>query len=282
MVLCQQTLIPISSKSTGSTSSRSNASESLSISDGPSRLDIQLALSNSDNCTYALVDKPQKNKRTNGQVWERFKMVKRIEDNKMMQFAQCQDCDNIFTYKPQNGSNNLKVHSQKCIGNEDNFSSTQREAVNQIVKAKFGDASRKAVTKASVEMCALDLRPFIALSGVGFKGLLRVCMTLAQNVQGIINVDDILPHPVTVSRNVDFYAGEIRKCLAKEMKSVMDERVSVSFTTDMKTEDYTKTSYSALTSHYIDSKWNLRHPTMGCKEFQKTINTPQSTSRMIP
>ena len=204
----------------------------------------------------------------------------------MMQFAQCQDCDNIFTYKPQNGSNNLKVHSQKCIGNEDNFSSTQREAVNLIVKAKFGDAARKAVTKASVEMCALDLRPFIALSGVGFKGLLRVCMTLAQNVQGIINVDDILPHPVTVSRNVDFYAGEVRKCLAKEMKSVMDERVSVSFTTDMTTEDYTKTSYSALTSHYIDSKWNLRHPTMGCKEFPEdnqhtAVNIKNETLKIL-
>ena len=41
----------------------------------------------------------------------------------------------------------------------------------------------------------------------------------------------------------------------------------VSFATDKATKYYTKTLYSALTAHYIDPEWNLRHPTMGCKEF---------------
>ena len=41
----------------------------------------------------------------------------------------------------------------------------------------------------------------------------------------------------------------------------------IAFTTDMTTKDYTKISYSALTGHYIDPEWNLRHSTIKCQEF---------------
>ena len=266
MVLNQQTIFPCNSNSTGIAASSS--SEPSPMTDGPLRQDIQLALSNSADCTYTLVDKPQVHKRAIGDVWRTFKIVQRATDKKMMQFAQCQDCASVFSYKSQNGSNNLKTHSQTCTANADNVAKKRKKgSVNILLKAKFGEAEKKLITKASVQMCALDLRPFAAISGVGFKGLLGVCMNIAQNVQGKIDIDEILPHPSTVSRNVEILAGKVRKCLAEEMKSVMDELVSVSFTTDMTTEDYTKASYSALTSHYIDSEWNLRHPTMGCKEF---------------
>ena len=70
------------------------------------------------------------------------------------------------------------------------------------MKDKFGEANQKTVTKASVDMCALDIRPFVAISGVGFKRFLGVAMKLSQNVKGKINVDEMLPHPTTVSRNV--------------------------------------------------------------------------------
>eukprot|EP00957_Ditylum_brightwellii_P019991 1509219-Ditylum_brightwellii.AAC.1 len=55
---------------------------------------------------------------------------------------------------------------------------------------------------------------------------------------------------------------------------------------DMTTNDYAKISYLALTSHYIDLKWNLRHPTMGCKEFPEdnqhtTANIKMETLKML-
>eukprot|EP00957_Ditylum_brightwellii_P188195 14326765-Ditylum_brightwellii.AAC.1 len=70
------------------------------------------------------------------------------------------------------------------------------------------------------------------------------------------------------------------------MKCIMDELVSVSFTMDMTTKDYTKTSYSALTSHCIDLEWNLRHPTMVCKEFPEddhhtAANIKMETLKML-
>ena len=80
-----------------------------------------------------------------------------------------------------------------------------------------------------------------------------------------IDIKNILPHPTTVSRNVETYTAKVRKCLAEEMKCVMDERVIVAFTTEMVTKDYTKKLYLELTSHYIDPECNLRHPKMGCK-----------------
>ena len=62
--------------------------------------------------------------------------------------------------------------------------------------------------------------------------------------------------------------------------------MSVSSTMYMITEDYTKTSYSSLTSYYIDSKWNLRHPMIGCKEFPKddqhtTANIKTETLKIL-
>eukprot|EP00957_Ditylum_brightwellii_P171185 13031897-Ditylum_brightwellii.AAC.1 len=90
--------------------------------------------------------------------------------------------------------------------------------------------------KATVQICALHIQPFIAISRVGFSSLLEVCTNIAQNVEGKLDIGKILPHPITVSWNVDIYAGKVQTYLAKEMKCIMDELVNVSFTTDMTTK----------------------------------------------
>eukprot|EP00957_Ditylum_brightwellii_P119445 9112992-Ditylum_brightwellii.AAC.1 len=75
----------------------------------------------------------------------------------MMQFAQCQNCVGVFSYKSQNGSNNLKMYSQTCMGNVDNTEKIKKE----------------------LSMYSLRL----AISGVGVRGLLEVCMNIAQNIE---------------------------------------------------------------------------------------------------
>ena len=108
------------------------------------------------------------------------------------------------------------------------------------------------MTKATVEMCALDLRPFTEIAGDGFRGLLIVCTDIAQNVQGKIDIQDLLPHPTTISQNLDVYADKVRQALKGAIQYILEEFLCTVFTTDMTTEYYTKTSYSALTSHYIN------------------------------
>ena len=76
----------------------------------------------------------------------------------------------------------------------------------------------------------------------------------------------MVPHPTVMSRNVELHAGKIRKCLAVEIKRVMDEKVSVAFTTDMKAEDYIKISHYDLASYCADLEWNLWDLKMGCND----------------
>ena len=103
-------------------------------------------------------------------------------------------------------------------------------------------------------MCALDIQPFGAISGVGVERFLITSMGLAQNTQGEINVDDILPHPTTVIRSVEFHARKARKRLEEEIKSVMVEQVIAVLTVGAIAEDHTKVSFSALMFHCVDSE----------------------------
>eukprot|EP00957_Ditylum_brightwellii_P094893 7226908-Ditylum_brightwellii.AAC.2 len=98
--------------------------------------------------------------------------------------------------------------------NVGNIEKTKREILMYSLRLSLGK-QKKAVMKVSVQMCALDIQPFTPISGVDFRGLLKVCMNIAQNVEDKIDVDKILPHPTTVSWNVDIHAGKVGMCLAK-------------------------------------------------------------------
>ena len=66
-------------------------------------------------------------------------------------------------------------------------------------------------------------------------------------------MDEMVPHPTIVSHHVESCTGKIRKCLALEMKSMMDEKFIVAIATNVTIEDCSKISYFDLTSHYADS-----------------------------
>ena len=116
-------------------------------------------------------------------------------------------------------------------------------------------------------MLTHDIHPFGDISEVGFKLFLSACMNLAQNSQGKINVDNILPHPTTVSRSVEFHTRKVLKRLEEETKSVMEEQVSAALTAGTISEDHTKLSFSALILYCVDYKCNLRHTMMCRKEI---------------
>ena len=62
-------------------------------------------------------------------------------------------------------------------------------------------------------------------------------------------MDQLLPHPTTVSRGVRTKAKDIRQLLGPEVRETFVE-IGGSITFDLWTEDHTKTSYVGLTAHY--------------------------------
>eukprot|EP00957_Ditylum_brightwellii_P198954 15164864-Ditylum_brightwellii.AAC.1 len=67
------------------------------------------------------------------------------------------------------------------------------------------------MTKAAVIMVTLDICPFVTIAGTGFKKFLHVCMEIAQDVHGKVNLQDLLPHATTISQNVKTYADKARE-----------------------------------------------------------------------
>ena len=81
--------------------------------------------------------------------------------------------------KIRNGRNNLKKHIDVLMGNSNkNIGKVCIE--NIFFNAALTDAENKAVTKSSVDMCALDMHTFTAVIELGVIGLLWVCITISQ------------------------------------------------------------------------------------------------------
>ena len=258
MLLTQRTIF-------GSKGKTSNASAS-----AVTKQCVQSALSDPNNDTYEAISKT--NTKANSAWWDHFKIVRQISDKAIMEFVQCQTCDAVLTYKAKNGSDNFKKHSKSCKGQ----CTAQENIVNKVFKANITNKHKKKMTKAAVTMVALNLCPFVTIAGTGFKEFLHVCMEIAQDVQGKVDLQDLLPHATTISQNVKTYADKAREGLAAELKCILEEHIGVTFTTDMTTKDFTKISYSALTCHYIDSKWKLYNVVMGCKESPFKSHTAEN------
>eukprot|EP00957_Ditylum_brightwellii_P166043 12642058-Ditylum_brightwellii.AAC.2 len=71
----------------------------------------------------------------------------------MMQFAQSQDCAGAFSYNPQNGRNNLKMHSQKCMGSMDNIEKREKELSMYSLRLSLGKQKKSSTESKCTDVC---------------------------------------------------------------------------------------------------------------------------------
>lgn len=103
------------------------------------------------------------------------------------------------------------------------------------------------------------------VAGKGFKELAQFLVNTGAQL-GMVNVEDILPDPTTVSRNAIKIAEEKRNELFTLIwPYIMDNMCSA--TTDMWTDDYKKLSYVGLKFHYITNDWILKQHVMSTSMF---------------
>src|SRR5437763_14920190 len=115
-------------------------------------------------------------------------------------------------------------------------------------------------------------------AGSGFRAFTQEMINIG-SVHGYISIDDLLPHPTTISRNVMKAAEAIKSSLAVRLTNVF-QKTGGAFTSDLWTDDYNKISYISLTVHYIED-WDLKEQVLAAVKFPENNHTAENIRRIV-
>lgn len=132
-------------------------------------------------------------------------------------------------------------------------------------------AIKKITTQKMVQFCAQDIRPFEIVAGKGFKLVAQHFLSMGAAC-GDMDVSDILPHPTTISRNVQKIKRRKMETILPTIQKAM-ELEECSATTDMWTENRKKNHYSTMTVHYFDKHFSLKRSILFTSLFKAKKKT---------
>lgn len=163
--------------------------------DALSLKDVQLGLENGQ----FTAKKPTSGK---SDVWESFSCA--IDaDGKKIPFAQCDKCLKVFPFSShKTGTSGLRQHSCLITKGQTKLTFTKSRPVPEQFK--------KETTEKCVEFVCQDIRPYDTVSGNGFNQLAQHLVDTAAKIRKF-DVIEILPHPTTVSRNIEMRAQSLRR-----------------------------------------------------------------------
>jgi len=161
--------------------------------------------------------------------WKCFnKVVYNNDMGKETGFVCCTKCKVLMGYTYNKGSSHLGRH--KCV-------LLSRESKNSMLP--FLTKKNKSLPNNVLNECkekyiqfvCQDIRPMDIVSGPGFKSLASYLIEVGSQF-GQIDVDDLLPHPTTISRNLIKNTDTKREQLFKSIKPFLIAEMT-SATTDM-------------------------------------------------
>lgn len=196
------------------------------------------------------------------EFWKCFyKVVFNNETEKETGFVCCTKCKTLMAYTYNTGSSHLSRH--KCMLVSRESKSSMLSFVTKKNKSLPNNVMNECKEKCIKFVCQ-DIRPMDIVSGPGFKDLASYLIKVGSQF-GQIDVDDLLPHPTTISRNLIKNSDAKREQLFISIKPFLIANM-VSATTDMWTDNYKKRSYIALTLHFIDN-WKLKNYSVYTGQF---------------
>jgi hypothetical protein len=210
------------------------------------------------------------NNNVKSEVWLRFVEVV-DENNKYIGYVSCKNCDQIYKYNYKDGTSSLKRHVCHVLNKQPTITSFLEKKMVPVI-------AKEITTKKIMEFVCKDLRPFEIITGSGFREFAQEMINIG-SVHGRISIDDLLPHPTTVSRNVIKAAESIKSSLAGKLTNVF-QKTGGAFTTDLWTDDYNKISYISLTVHYIEN-WDLKDQVLAAVKFPENNHTAENTRRAV-
>ena len=204
-------------------------------------------------------------------VWVNFEEVVDKEEQSIG-YVICKNCSQIFKYDNKIGTSSLKRH--KCPSNE-----KQPKITSFWGKKEIPAAVKEATSKKLINLVCKDIRPFEIITGQGFKEFAQEMINIGATY-GTVSVDNLLPHPTTLSRNVVKKAESVKNDLSLKLKFIF-EMTGGAFTTDMWTDDYRKVSYISLTVHYIDENWQINEQVLAASKFPDVSHTAEHIKKVI-
>uniref|UniRef100_A0A3P9DLA7 HAT C-terminal dimerisation domain-containing protein n=1 Tax=Maylandia zebra TaxID=106582 RepID=A0A3P9DLA7_9CICH len=145
-----------------------------------------------------------------------------------------------------------------------------------LVPEKF----KKETRDKCVQFVCQDIRPYDTISGKGFTQLAQHLVDTAARI-GKFDVCEILPHPTTVSRNVEMRAQSLRKHVVEEITATIS-KFGCAVTADIWTETYRKTSFLSATIHYVNEQSELHSRVLFAAPFDpSTSKTGENIRRHL-
>jgi len=199
-------------------------------------------------------------------VWEAFGIVY-DRSNVKLDYATCKPCNKVSTFKTSTGTATISKH--KCLVPTSEVAAAKVFFKKHIVTKQ----EKETMTVAAIDYCAIDMRPFESLSGLGLKALILTALDIGSNNTGQVTIDELLANPTTVSRIVDSCAQNGREKFTLVLKKHFDLGLNMACILDLWTDAVKKNSYMSITIHYIDEMFNLYARTLHVKPVEKASHT---------
>lgn len=198
-------------------------------------------------------------------VWKQFGIV--TNDGEDLDYVACKLCHTAITYMGrQTGTSTMKRHKCRVVSNQASIVSHCVSGVSSISKS-----DKDTVTRACADFVCKDLRPFSTVSGDGFIQLVQSVIDVQRKHNTRLNAKDLLPHPTTVSRNVEKRAAAVLTELADLLQDAFLNGGQVSFTGDIWTDSHRQRSFLTLTTHWIADNWDLVSRVVCTEQFDPTL-----------
>lgn len=184
------------------------------------------------------IAKSFQNNERKSEIWKTFSLIVN-KDGISQNFVQCIKCRSIFKYNSsKTGNSHLKRHTCAALikGSSEGSSNLKQTNLCASLLKKTNVNIKELVIKKCVYMCAEDMRSFEIVSGSGFKSFCQFLLKVGAEQQGVFDVNDLLPHPTTISRHLKIESANKRLEILPEIREYIQNGIC-SATTDMWTDD---------------------------------------------
>lgn len=169
-------------------------------------------------------------------VWKIFGRIETQSGQLIAEAVVCRVCNNI--YKFSKSTSNLLRH--KCYA--------MRPKEN-IVKRDVDIKVKKEAAQIFTEWCIENCRPLHILDDSGFRKLAEFIISVGGIYGHNVDVNRLLPRPVTISRNIDKLYIKCFEKLTSEIAQI--KNIGFGLTYEHCTDNFLHKSFLAINIHYV-------------------------------
>lgn len=218
------------------------------------------------------------------ECWKKFRLLETADRVNIFGWAACVDCSSCMLFKTRSddgkvklfGTKNMRDHLKSCA------TTTGRQMlldrfVRKVPGTKISAGDRAAVKSCEVRFVVQSGMSFAAVENPGVKSFVQVMINIGSKY-GNLDVEEVLYGRQTVKEAVFEKMNQCRQQIKDEV-ALSSLHKSVSFCTDMTTDDVNKNSYSNFTAFWVKN-WVLHHAMYKCEYFPQK-HTAQNIKSFI-